>query len=140
MARVKLVLPDTFSFSTRIPIRITDINYGGHTGNDTILSLIHEARMQFLKSFGYTELEIEGVGLIMGDVAIEFKSEVFYGDVLTVHVTASDFSRASFDIYYKLLKNDGELVALAKTGMVCFDYGSKKIVSVPQAFRKACGF
>ena len=61
MARIKIELPEIFSFTTTIPIRITDLNYGGHVGNDTILSIIHEARMQFLKNAGYTELDLEGM-------------------------------------------------------------------------------
>src|SRR5258706_16279104 len=135
MARIKINLPDTFHFTTSIPIRITDINYGGHAGNDTILSLIHEARMQFLQSHGYRELEFEGTGMIMADAGIEFKNELFYGDIVTASVTATGFSKVSFDIYYKLEKETaGEriLVAIAKTGMVCYDYANKKIVAIPE--------
>ena len=138
MARIKIDLPDNFSFSTSIPIRITDINYGGHLGNDTILSLIHEARIQFLKTHDYTEIEFEGVGMIMSDVGIEFKNELFYGDVVIASVTASDFSKVSFDIYYKLEKIQDDkrvLVVIAKTGMVCFDYKNKKIANVPEKAR-----
>ena len=69
-----------------IPIRITDLNYGGHVGNDTILSLLHGARVQFLAHHGFKELEAAGVGLIMSDVAIEFKNELFYGDTLIISV------------------------------------------------------
>src|SRR5215203_6969871 len=98
MARIKLVLPGHFSFTTSIPVRITDLNYGGHVGNDTVLSLLHEARMQFLKEFGYTEMEFEGTSLIMSDVGVEFKAELFYGDVVTALVTAANFSRVSFDV------------------------------------------
>lgn len=135
MARIKISLPDTFQFSCQIPVRITDINYGGHVGNDVLLSLIHEARMQYFGSFGYTEMNVAGAGMIMADVAIEFKSELFYGDVLTVSVTAGEFSRVGFDIFYKLEKKGAEkmiLVAAAKTGMVCYDYKMKKITSVPE--------
>lgn len=140
MARMKLEPPGKFSFSTQIPIRITDVNYGGHVGNDTILSLLHEARMQFLKSLGYTELNVEGVGLIMSDAAIEFKTESFYGDVLTAYVTAGEATLAGFELYYKLVKDDKEqLVALAKTGMVCFNYERKKVVRIPEEFKRACG-
>jgi hypothetical protein len=39
MARVKIDLPDKFIFKTEIPIRINDINYGGHLGNDAVLSI-----------------------------------------------------------------------------------------------------
>lgn len=138
MARIKLTVPDAFTFSAKIPIRITDLNYGAHVGNDTVLSLIHEARMQYLKAIGYTEFEFEGVGLIMSDVAIEFKAEVFYGDVIEVYVTPGDFSKAGFDLYYKVAKATPEkIVAIAKTGMVCFDYKKRKVVSVPtDAVRK----
>ena len=123
-------MPSQFHFTTNIPVRITDLNYGGHVGNDTVLSLIHEARMQFLKHFGYTEMEFEGVSLIMSDVGIEFKTELFYGDVVKALVTAVNFSRASFDVYYKLM-NGETTVAVAKTGMVCYDYQIKKVVRVP---------
>jgi len=138
MARIKIDLPGTFSFSVSIPIRITDVNYGGHVGNDTVLSLIHEARMQFLQHYGYKEMEIEGIGLIMIDVGIEFKSELFYGDTIIASVSAVDFSRIGFDLYYKLEKEtEGKtiLAATAKTGMVCYDYSSKKIAKVPEKFR-----
>ena len=144
MATVKIDLPQSFSFSCQIPVRITDINYGGHAGNDTVLSIIHEARMQFFKSFGYTEMNFAGTGMIMADVAIEFKNELFYGDVVTVSVTAGEISKIGFDLFYKLetirtsLSAHGQaqgdkkiLVAAAKTGMICYDYQKKKIVGMP---------
>jgi acyl-CoA thioester hydrolase len=137
MARIKIELPGTFSFSCRIPVRITDINYGGHAGNDTVLSIIHEARMQFLESFGYTELEFAGAGMIMSDVAIEFKNELFYGDIIIASVVAGEISKIGFDLFYKLETTrpaNGDrniLVATAKTGMICYDYKKKKIVPIP---------
>ena len=121
-------------------MRITDLNYGGHIGNDTILSLIHEARMQFLQNLGYTEMQLEGVGMIMADAAIEFRNELFYPETIRVFVTAKDCSRIGFDLYYKLqrtLVSDSRpaLIALAKTAMICYDYDRKKIASLPEAAR-----
>ncbi len=138
MARTKIQLPGNFSFSCSIPVRITDINYGGHVGNDTILSIIHEARMQFLQSLGYTEMEFAGAGMIMSDAAIEFKSELFYGDTVIVFVTIGEISKISFGLFYKLEKEMAGkkvLVAAAKTGMICYDYGKKKIVAIPEEAR-----
>jgi acyl-CoA thioesterase FadM len=131
-------MPDTFTFSTCISIRITDINYGGHVGNDVIISLIHEARVQYLQHFQLSELHFSGTSLIMADAAIEFKRESFYGDVLKAYVTVSDFSSAGFALYYALKKEiEGEeiIVALAKTGMVCYDYTNKKISSLPPGIK-----
>ena len=135
MARIRIELPEQFNFSIKIPIRITDLNYGGHVGNDTVLSLIHEARVQFLKSFGYAELDLEGVGLIMSDAGIEFKAELFYGDIVSAFVTATNFSKVGFDLYYKLMRNE-TIVSVAKTGMICYNYGTKKVVSVPSGVKE----
>ena len=135
MPRTKLLLPENFNFTANIPVRITDLNYGGHVGNDSILSLIHEIRVQFLRHHGYDELNLAGVGLIMADVTIEFKHELFYGETLRASVAAAEFSRVGFDLYYKLEKQTGEKwvsVTHARTGMVCYDYSLKKIVGVPK--------
>jgi acyl-CoA thioester hydrolase len=134
MARIRISMPEHFSFSTRIPIRITDLNYAGHVGNDMILSILHEARVQYLMHFGYRESDLEGTGLIMTDVSIEFKREIFYGDTIKALVTAAEFSRVGFELFYKLeTEKDGSniLVANAKTAMVCFNYTAKKVVPIP---------
>ena len=138
MARIKIDLPKEFKFSTTIPVRITDVNYGGHVGNDSILSIIHEARAQYVKHFGYSEMEFGGVGTIMSDVAIEFKNELFYGDTIIASVIAGEFSKVSFELFYKLEKESAGkkvIVAIAKTNMVCFDYEKKKVVAIPDEAR-----
>ncbi len=136
MGRINIELPDHFNFHCFIPIRITDVNYGNHVGNDTILSLIHEARMQFLKSLGYTEINMEGTGMIMSDVSIVFKKELYYGDIIMVSVAATQFSRAAFTLVYKIERQgENKPAAIAETGMICYDYENKKIVSVPEKAR-----
>lgn len=138
MARIRIDLPQKFSFSCKIPIRITDINYGGHVGNDTILTIIHEARMQYFSQFGYTEMNFAGVAMIMSDAAIEFKNELFYGDMVIASVSTVEISSIGFDLIYKLEKVMGDslkLVAAAKTGMICYDYSKKRIVAVPEEAR-----
>ncbi|MEK6565270.1 MAG: thioesterase family protein [Bacteroidota bacterium] len=136
MPRAKLDLPSKFHFSTEIPLRIGDVNYNNHLGNDTVLSLIHEARVRFWNKHGYTELNIEGVGTIMSDAVIVYKSEAFYGDVLTIDVAVADLQRVGFDFVYLLTnKKSGKEVARAKTGIVFFDYDKRKIADMPEKFR-----
>ena len=135
MARIKIDLPSKFSFSTTIPVRITDINFGGHVGNDTILSLVHEARAQFFTHCGYDELDFAGAGTIMSDVAIEYKNQTYYGDSILASVAVGEITKVAFDLFYKLEKRsaDGKLVpvAFAKTWMVCYDYDLKKVTAIP---------
>ena len=134
MERIKVVLPDKYAFSTIITIRVTDLNYGGHVGNDVFLSLIHEARLQFLHHYDYSELDFAGTGLIMADVAIEFKRELLYGNEVKISVAATGFDKLGFDILYLMEVKDGEQWVTAgkvKTGMLCYDYTAKKKVRVP---------
>ncbi|HVO73927.1 MAG TPA: thioesterase family protein [Ignavibacteriaceae bacterium] len=137
MKRIKISLPGKFHFKTEIPIRITDINYGGHLGNDKILSLVQEARVRYLKSFGYSEMNVEGFGIIMVDASVEYKSEVFYGDIILIEVEAADFDKFGFDIFYKLINKEfGKEIARVKTGILIYDYSKKKIMPVPDNFLK----
>lgn len=132
MNRIKIVLPEKFFFSTTILVRITDLNYGGHLGNDTVLSIIQEARQQYLLSKGYEELNIDGLGLIIADAMVEYKKEINYADKLIVSVAAMDFDKIGFDFYYKVeIENSGELIVAvkAKTGMILYDYQQKKKVN-----------
>nr|WP_225986667.1 thioesterase family protein [Rufibacter sp. LB8] len=119
-----------------MPIRITDLNYGGHLGNDALLSLLHEARLQYLHENGASELDFGGTGLIMSDVGIVYKGEGFYGDVLTVQVQATEFNKYGFDLVYRLTNQNGKEIAYAKTGMLCFDYGARKLRTVPAEARE----
>ncbi|MDM1074259.1 thioesterase family protein [Empedobacter brevis] len=135
MARIKLNFCGEFLFSTIIPVRITDLNYGNHLANDKVLSILHEARIQFFQYYGYSELDFAGVSVIMGDVAIEYKNQAFYGDHLLIEIGIQDFSRVSFDIFYKISTKD-KLIAKAKTGIVTFNYQKNKVVEVPEKIKE----
>ncbi|SCK27155.1 thioesterase family protein [Vogesella sp. LIG4] len=136
MARIRLELPSRFIFDTRIQVHIGDINYGGHLGNDAVLRLAHEARLRLLKQHGYSELDIEGLGLIMTDAAVVYRAEAFHGDLLRFQLALIDFNQYGCDIAY-LVSDDktGKEVARLKTGIVFFDYQSRKIAPIPAAFR-----
>lgn len=134
-------MPENFFFNCSIPVRISDINYGSHLGNDAFVSIIHESRMLWLKQYGFTELNIEGtVGFIMADLAVEFKAESFYGDVIEIKIGVAEISRVSFELYYGLSVNRADqaiLLANAKTGMVCYDYDQKKVAAIPSRILQA---
>ncbi|RLZ07540.1 acyl-CoA thioesterase [Faecalibacter macacae] len=136
MARIKINLPSEFLFNTTIPVRITDLNYGNHLANDKVLSIIHEARVQFFNHFGWNEMNLAGVGSIMADVAIEYKNQAYYNDQLEISITAGDFTRVSFDLFYQITCGD-KLIAKVKTGIVTFDYHKNKVVEVPEEVKKA---
>lgn len=124
-------------FSTSMHIRVTDLNYGGHIGNDRILGMVHEARVRYLKQLGMTELDACGVGMLMAESIIQYKAEGFLGDRVQIEVGAGDFGGSSWNFYYRLHLSEKDLtLALARTTMVAFDYASRKLVPVPDRLRK----
>ena len=128
-----------YPFSVAISVRITDLNYGGHLGNDRLLALVQEARIAFLARFGFSELDCGGVSLIMGDAAVVFQAEAYAGDLLKVEVAAAEPSGSGFRLFYRMTKvPDGKAVALVETGMVCFDYSSRKIQALPASVKDIC--
>ena len=134
MACIQITLPETFIFTTELTIRASDLNYGAHVGNDSVLTLMQEARIVFYRSLGFKdEISFDGsIGQIIADAAIQYKSEAFLGDHLTIKIAVDEFSRFGFDMYY-LLENaaTGKEVARGKTGIVCFDYEKRKIAAIP---------
>jgi acyl-CoA thioesterase FadM len=139
MPRIQLKPLKSYSFTIDIPVRITDINYGGHLGNDRLLALVHEARIAFLTEWNFSEMDCGGVALIMGDAAIQYQGEAFAGDGLRFEVTAAEPSRTGFRLFYRITRpEDGKSIALVETGMICFDYSTRKIQPLPLAVRELC--
>jgi YbgC/YbaW family acyl-CoA thioester hydrolase len=127
-------MPENYQFSTTINVRITDLNYGNHLANDSLLSIIHEARVRFLKHYGYTELDIEGIGIMMADVVIIYKAQSYYGDCLKIEIAIGNISKKSCDFFYRITRDDNKVIALCKTTVVFYNYQTQKPAPIPQGF------
>ena len=137
MARIHIRLPSHFAFSTDIALYQSHLNYGGHLDNALLLTLVSEARVRFLKSLGYTELNIEGVGVLVSDAALQYRSEAFHGEVMVVRMGATDLSRKGFDLVWVMTEQSTQReVARGKTGIVFYDYAARAVVPMPDAFRE----
>ncbi len=136
MARITIDMPDTFVFETEMPVLIRDINYGNHLGHDFLVSFTSEARLRFFRSMGFkSEMDVCGLGIVVADLAVVYKSEGFYGDVLRIEVAALDFNKYGCDLVYLLTnKAGGNVIAHAKTGVVFFDYRTRKMALCPPEF------
>lgn len=137
--RLQLDLPQAFIFQTVLTVRISDINYGGHVGNDHMLTLMQEARIQFYNHLGFkSEVSFEGaVGQIISDAMLIYKSESFQGDQLRIQIAVTDFNKYGFDLVYLVTQNQsGKEIARGKTGIVCFDYDKRKVAAVPATLLK----
>lgn len=135
MARLQLDLPEHFIYATNLTVRVNDLNYGAHVGNDSMLVLMQQARIEFYRANGFKdELSFEGsVGQVIADALVIYKAEAFLGDVLTIQLAVADKSKYGFDMLYLVTNQEtGKEVARAKTGIVCFDYEKRKIAVIPE--------
>lgn len=138
MARLKLDFPeDQYYFSTQLTVRVTDINGANHLGNDSMISMISEARARFLYEFGIRDEDSDDdTGIIVTDLATTYKAEAYARDQLLFEVGVMDFNRYGGDITFRITRpRDNTLVAMAKSGFVFFNYKTKQVVPMPEDFR-----
>lgn len=138
VARIELSFPDdVYCFETRMAVRITDVNGANHLGNDALISMLSEARAQFLVRFGVEEAGYNGVGMIVTDLATMYQSESFFPEMLRFEVGVMDFNKYGGDFVFRVTKEgSGQPVALAKYGFVFFDYQERKVTRMPEWFRE----
>ncbi|HQQ64364.1 MAG TPA: thioesterase family protein [Pseudomonadales bacterium] len=140
MARVSVQLPEQFGFAMEMTIPIAFINRGNHLGNDSLVSCLNEARLAFMQAQFGDPYTVDGAAMINADLVVEYKAEAYHGDRLRIEVAANDFHKYGCDFVYRVsCVADGRIVALAKTGMLLFDFDKKKLKVAPPPFFAAFG-
>lgn len=138
MARVQFELPDHFIFTTEVQIYVSHVNQAGHLDNAQLLTLVSEGRARFFRWLGYTEFDVEGVSIVVGDMLAQYKSEGFYGEVIRVEMVPADFNKYGFDLVFCLTEvSSGREVARGKSGIVFVDKVHKKVVPRPEGFMQS---
>ena len=138
MARVILEEQPFYAFRHLLTVRFTDVNMAAHLATDALVGLLQEARAQALREIGFAALNlgVENVGLVIADLAVNFKQEGAAFDRLKIESHFDDFGPRSMRLYHRVTR-DGELLALAETGLVCFDYAARQPAPIPEPFRTA---
>ena len=58
MSRTNLQEQPNYEFHYNTTIESRDLNYAGHLGNEAVVSIIQEARIQLFKELGYSDQTI----------------------------------------------------------------------------------
>ena len=128
-----------FPFSTIMPVRITDINYGMHLGHIATAGIFHNARVLFMTTNGFEDMNIDGVGLILLNSQYSFKSEATFNTNLLVNVAVDNISKLKFNFIYQALNhNTGVVISEGREEFSCFDYTKRKITRIPARFLEFC--
>ena len=138
MARITLDFSDQrFIFSTQLTVRTTDINAGNHLANDSMISMISEARARFLFEQGIREIDENGLGIIVTDLATMYMAEAHARDQLIFEVGLMDFNKYGADIIFRITRPaTGTTISMAKSGFVFFNYKTSKVTPIPDWFRE----
>jgi acyl-CoA thioesterase FadM len=118
---------------------MSEINAGNHLGNNTLISLISDARTLFLCHLG---MPPEDVGnsrnaTLITDLATLYKAPAYFNDQLLIEVGVMDLNRYGGDFIYRVTRQrDACVIALAKNGFVFFDFVASKVVEIPTDFRE----
>lgn len=133
--RVKIQIEGKQVFTTTIKLTVSDMNYGNHLGNDRVLSLAQEARLQWLASIDASELNCKGSSLIMSDAMVEYKSEGFREDVVKISIFLDNTHSYGFDLFYEMSIND-KMMSKVKSGLLFFDYEKRKVANEPDQWKQ----
>lgn len=143
MGRLKITVPNTATLIHKeiIPVLVNHINYGNHLGHDSLISILQESRICFLKKNGIRdEISIDTtVGLMVASIAVTYLAEAFHGDNLLIEILVDDITKKSCDLYYRVAKNESgqkNLVSIAVTNLVFLDFKTKKLTSIPPKFQQ----
>lgn len=123
-------------FSIPLTVRVSDLNYGNHVGYQNYFSYFQEARMAYLTRLGYSELDIEGYGMIVGEANCKYKQELFLNDRIQVACRTKSIKGKRFVMEYRISRDD-HICAEGFTHNYCYDDQAKTIARLPAAFVQA---
>ncbi len=123
-------------FQTEVLIQVSDINYGGHLGNDRFLSVAQEVRVRWLRSHGWSEKDIDssGAGFLVTEAHLEYHEEVFLGQTLVCKLLVGKCSKCSCELHYDFFEKESQKkVSTIYTKIAFFNYSTRKISKTPDA-------
>ena len=122
-------------FSTTVNVLVNHLNYGNHLGYDSLLSILQEARLRWLKTIkhGISEINIDdNIGWLVKDLHLTYEAEAHHGDELLIDLFISETTRTSFILEYDVTNQTSKKpLCHATTNLVCFNFERSKVAQIP---------
>ncbi|WP_061249044.1 acyl-CoA thioesterase [Leptospira alstonii] len=137
MTDIQIEFPENYHFSTELSIRKTDLTLDIHVSFASILDIVMEAHLQFFQYLGFAVTDIYGKSIIFANAGILYQGELLYNDRVKIDVVLNNLGEKSFDLTFRLSKDQRkEKVALVKIRVLFFDYSIRRVMPVPEGFKK----
>lgn len=112
-----------FRFELPLEVRFRDLDALGHVNHATFLTYFEEARTAYwMKLVGTGTLD--ALDFILARVECDYRASLVFPETVRVGVRCSRIGGKSFDLEYRVLRQDGGLAATGRTVQVGFDYSS----------------
>jgi acyl-CoA thioester hydrolase len=122
-------------FSTTIEVRFSDLDAYNHVNNAIYLTYLETARTKIFKNL-FRDLSRQGILLILVRAECHYKSPIQLYDQVVVTLWIAATGKSSFEIEYEVHDGQGKIFATARTTMVCFDSEKKRVIPLPEHFRR----
>lgn len=121
-------------FNTKFQVSIRDINYGNHLDHLSLIGYLHEARVQFIRTRGFNENNVDGLHshLVVVELQCKYKKESFYGD--TLNVTLSTTPKSMFKLLFNYTVTRENIVVATAEITVAFINSVNKPILIPKPF------
>jgi len=114
--------------ATQLRVIYGDTDQMGVVYYANYLRYFEAARNEFIRAKGLRYRDFEerfGLRLPVAEAAVSYKSPARYDDLLTVEISLGEARRASARFEYRLLLDDGTLLATGHTVHACVDRTGK---------------
>lgn len=127
--------------SLKIRVRYGETDRMGVVHHSSYVLYLEEARTAMLRDRGYSYKQLEDSGIILPVYELELKylRPAYYDEVLTVETTVEQLSGVRIIFGYRILNQDGSLLATARATLVFTDSKTFKPVRPPAVMRELFG-
>ncbi len=133
MVAVEEIKKEYNSFDLKIQMRLADTDNVGHLNNAAYIKFIETVRTEW-QAFvmnGREFLNSGKWGWILGEIRIKFKKEAYLSDEIIVMMWSSKIGNKSWEFSYVLTNSKDDIIAIAQTSHVAYDYNNRKSILIP---------
>jgi acyl-CoA thioester hydrolase len=124
-----------FTVTHEIHPRFRDTDAMGHINNAVYVTYLEVARQVYWRRLDHVA-DYRRVPFILAHVTIDFRSEALVSEVLEVGIRCDRIGTKSFAFAYQIReKTRGRVVVDATSVQVCYDYGKKLSIPMPEDVR-----
>lgn len=121
-------------FTTDVQVRFRDVDAFGHVNNAVYVTYLEQARVDYLET-------VLGVGIdeldsVLASLEIDYRRPVTDADSVEVAIEVPELGRSSIPMEYEI-RTDDDLVAVAESVQVAYDFETRSSKPLPEEWREA---